>query len=169
MAVPALWVRVKFPAWEGARQSVCGKGSNWYCFATGIARWGSGFGRRFPPAFADGFLARRRVAALSGALGDTSAPPGSAGVPPAHQRCRARPDEPGGQAHFPITTPQRIGQSRQFRMGYSQSQEVYIPLATKNTPFRPRIFSPRAALQKLDVDLLCLRFCALLSTKIHAA
>ncbi len=45
---------------------------------------------------------------------------------------------------------------------------VNILLALKNTPFMARVFSPIAALQKLDVAPLCLRFCALLSTKIHA-
>ena len=43
-----------------------------------------------------------------------------------------------------------------------------ILLAIKTTPFMARVFSPIAALQKLDVAPLCLRFCALLSTKIHA-
>jgi len=46
--------------------------------------------------------------------------------------------------------------------------KALILLAIKNTPFMARIFSPIAALQKLDVAPLCLRFWALLSTKIHA-
>ena len=49
-----------------------------------------------------------------------------------------------------------------------QTNTPDIPLTTKNTPFRLCVFSPIAALQKLDIAPLCLRSCALLSTKIHA-